>query len=88
MKRQKYYVWKHDCIKDGQSFGWPCIPRCDDPWNVEEPDFAPVDPGFKATHPTHAEAITYATEQATRQALAASFTIPPENPVARAMQEA
>ncbi|OIH81943.1 hypothetical protein BLJ79_21525 [Arthrobacter sp. UCD-GKA] len=37
--------------------------------------------------PTHAEAITYAHEQATRQALAACFTIPPENPVARAMQE-
>lgn len=35
----------------------------------------------------HSDAITYAHEQATRQALAARFTIPPENPVARAMQE-
>ena len=38
--------------------------------------------------PTHAEAITYAHEQATRQTLAARFTIPPENPVARAIKEA
>ena len=36
---------------------------------------------------THADAITYAHEQATRQAVAARFNIPPENPVARAIQE-
>ena len=30
--------------------------------------------------PTHAEAITFAQEQATIQALAARFTIPPETP--------
>ena len=38
------------------------------------------------TFPTHAEAITFAQEQATIQALAARFTIPP-NPIAAALQE-
>ena len=35
---------------------------------------------------THAEAITYATEQATRQALAAHLTTPP-NPIAAALKD-
>jgi len=34
---ERWTVWRHDCIKDGEAPGKPCSPPCDDPWQVDAP---------------------------------------------------
>ena len=59
----RWKVWKHDCIKHGEGDGVPCRPRCDDPWQADDP--AAV---MGNTFATWAEALAWSDKWARRRA--------------------